>query len=142
MRTNKSFCRRHMYAMYCSFLVMLLVSASCAQQSPPLDSNGNTPRDVVVTFIELIHAGDYEKAQALWILEDELYPEAKDFVSYCKKVEVLSETDIDRTNRGKSGWCHVFFKSQSMHDKGLPKPWRYSLKLVNGRWMISRRFHW
>ncbi len=141
MRTNKP-SYSHLYGMvlFCVFPLMVLIS--CAQQSPPVDSEGNTPRDVVAAFIDLIHAREYEKAKGLWILQDELYPDPKDFVAYCKKGDVLSESDIEFTNQGKSGWCHVFFKSKVMHEKALPKPWRYSLKLVNGRWMISRRFHW
>ncbi|WFB37478.1 hypothetical protein P3T73_06865 [Kiritimatiellota bacterium B12222] len=101
--------------------------------TPPKDVDGNEPANIIIHFINLIHEEQYDDAKSLWIIKgDYSYGETGDFVAYCNEMKYLKVSDIDAMYRGKSGWWHVYFKSKKY----------YSLKLVNGKWMINRGSAW
>ena len=141
---------------YCCLMTVFLVAglgvSGCGLLSPPKDTNGNLPDDVVRNFIELVQSKEYPSAEQLWYGESKRVYELSDpkgakmdlrikFEDFCAKFMPidLATASISKAQRGKSGFSIV---NIDWEEGGAKKHFEFGLKIVEGEWKMERAYDW
>jgi hypothetical protein len=139
---------------WCSLVVFFVANtgiSGCAY-SPPKDTNGNLPDDVVRKFVELVQARDYQSAERLWYGESKLVfkPSSpkegiidlrikfEDFCARYLHID-LASASISKPEKGKSGFSMV---NVDWKEDGAKKHDSFGLKIIQGEWKMQRGYRW